>query len=453
MMRMKLDEAASLLDARLWTSHPDAGLREFVGMIHDSRRIEPGMLFAALPGRQVDGHAFLADARARGAAAALVRRRDTVVDLPQIEVADVVRAMGMLARAWRERNAARVVGITGSNGKTTVKNLLGEILGGCASTLVTEGNYNNEIGVPLTLAKLDSSHRYAVLEMGAGQPGDIAYLAGLVRPDVAVVTNAGPAHLERLGSIEGVARTKGELYAALGPEGVAVINADDEYAGYWRSLCEGRRQILFGRDRQADVRLVQTEAGACVQTPEGAFDLRLRLPGLHNQLNALAATAVALALGIDLGHIAEGLSRVRPAPGRLNTIAMPGGWTLIDDSYNANPASMSAALQVLAGYTGNRVLVLGAMAELGAGAEGWHAEVGRQARALGIDRLLAVGPLAAHAAEAFGTGGEVLADVDAAARVIEELIAPGMVCLVKGSRSAGMERVVERLGSRRAASC
>jgi UDP-N-acetylmuramoyl-tripeptide--D-alanyl-D-alanine ligase len=446
MIRFALDEAARVAEARLVRTE-DAG-SGFAGITQDTRTLETGNLYVALRGERVDGHALLADAADAGAAAALVARE---VDTPlaQLVVDDVARAMGRLARAWRAQLDVRVVGITGSNGKTTVKTMLGRILERAAPTLATRGNYNNEIGVPLTLAGLSQAHRYAVVEMGCGQPGDIAYLAEMASPCVGVVTNAGPAHLERLGSVEGVARVKGELFAALDADGVAVINRDDAFYDYWRGLCSHARRITFGADDDADVRLVREHGRDRVITPAGAFDLDLALPGAHNRINALAATAAACALDVGLDCVAAGLADVDSLPGRLAEREMPGGWQLIDDSYNANPASLYAGLQVLASRPGRRWLVLGEMAELGGESDKLHREIGQTCADLGVERVFAIGPHAETVAHAFGERGETFESVEPLVERISGLLAPDIVCLVKGSRSSHMERVVERLGDAR----
>lgn len=453
MIRDSIERAAQSTQGRLWLPDGADAAAEFVGLTHDSRQLRPGMLYAAIVGSRVDGHDFLGDVAGHGAAAALVSRRIESAPLAQIEVADVVRAMGDLTRAWRAAMPVRLVAVTGSNGKTTVKTMLAAILSRSAPTLATRGNYNNELGVPLTLAALGEQHRYAVLEMGCAQPGDIAWLAGIGQPDVAVVTNAGPAHLERLGSIEGVARTKGELFAALGPEGVAVINVDDRFADDWRSLCPGRRQIGFGRAASAEVRLELRGEEEWVVTPDGEFRLVLALPGAHNRMNALAATAAALALQLPLDQISAGLASVESMPGRLHERRMAAGWTLIDDSYNANPASLYAALQVLSERPGRRWLVLGNMAELGGASAKLHREIGDAARDLGVDRLFALGDYAALAADAFGEGAERFTRLEP---LLERLIGgleSGVTCLIKGSRSAGMDRVVDRLGRQEGMPC
>jgi len=449
MIRFELEQAAAIVDGRLHLPPGNSDGGAFVGMTQDSRALKRGNLYCALLGERVDGHRFVIDVAGSGAAAALVSR---TVDAPlaQIVVEDVVQAMGRLARAWRQAMNVRVVAVTGSNGKTTVKSMLAAILRTNAPTLATRGNYNNEIGVPLTLAALGEQHRYAVIEMGCGKPGDIDYLATMARPDVGVVTNAGPAHLERLGSIEGVARTKGELFASLGTEDVAVINRDDDYYDYWRGLCTESRQLGFGRSACADVRL---EGDDRVVTPSGTFRLELALPGEHNRMNALAATAAALALNTDIDSIARGLASVERLPGRLSEREMGGGWHLIDDSYNANPASLRAGLQVLAARPGKRWLALGEMAELGERSTGLHGEIGRYACDLGIDRLFAIGSHAGTVVDAFGAGGEAFDDLDAMARRMLGLIESGVTCLVKGSRSAHMERLIDRLSFGEVASC
>lgn len=452
MIRFTLEQATELVEGRLHLPAAGQVASGFCGMTQDTRKLRTGNLYAALVGERVDGHRFIHDAAGRGAHAALVSR-PVEATLAQIEVDDVVVAMGRLARAWRARMPAQVVGITGSNGKTTVKTMLAGILRQVAPTLATRGNYNNEIGVPLTLAALDEKHRFAVIEMGCGQPGDIAWLASLVDPDIGLVTNAGPAHLERLGSIEGVARTKGELFADLGAGDIAIINRDDGFYPLWAGLCPDARQISFGLSPSADVRLESREQGPRVITPYGNFDLQCPLAGQHNQFNALAATAAALALEVEPATIAAGLASVETIPGRLSSHAMPGGWNLIDDSYNANPASLYAGLQVLAEYPHPRWLVLGEMAELGDESTRLHREIGHTARDLGVDRLLVIGAHAGAVADAFGPGSEVFQRHEDMADALEQTLGEGVTVLVKGSRSAHMERIVDRLRQLEGVAC
>jgi len=443
MMTMPLSQAAEVLNA---TQHgADVTFR---GVSTDTRTLSQGNLFVALRGPSFDGHDYLDQARLRGAAAAAVSEpRD--VALPLLEVDDTRIALGALAAHWRARFAIPVVGLTGSNGKTTVKEMIAAIVARCGEALVTRGNLNNDIGVPLTLFGLDAGHRHAVIEMGANHAGEIAYLTRLVRPTVGLVNNAGPAHLEGFGSLDGVARAKGELFECLAPEAVCVINADDTYAGLWRELSGSRPVLDFGLQQRAAVqaRWRGDLQGSEVElhTPAGAASVRLALPGQHNVMNALAATAVALALDISLQDIVAGLGAVRPVHGRWESLSGLNGLQLIDDTYNANPGSLQAALQLLAAADAEPWLVLGSMGELGPEGRNLHRQMGEQARRNGVQRLFALGELAQQAAEAFGAGAEVFSDVDALNRRLVQLARPGVLVLVKGSRAMRMERVVTAL--------
>jgi UDP-N-acetylmuramoyl-tripeptide--D-alanyl-D-alanine ligase len=436
---MRLSELAAVLDCPV----PQRDVT-VDAIVSDSRRVDFGALFAALPGSQVDGHDFAPAAVQLGAVALLVNRR-LDLDVPQLVVGDVLFALGRLAALLRQRLDPVVVGITGSNGKTTVKEMVASILRPAGSVLATRGNYNNELGVPLSLFELKPSHRFAVLELGASKPGDIAYLAEIARPDVGLITNIGPAHLGGFGSEEGVARAKGEIYAALPADGHAVINADEPWTGLWAGVNRAGHVLTFGSGPGCDVRVTGDEQQPVLQTPQGAFELRLALPGAHNRLNAAAATAVALALGISLDDIRAGLEGVRPVPGRLNFIDTSTGWTVIDDTYNANPASLYSALQVLSGMQGTPWLVLGDMKELGTDSPKMHREVGDAARAMGVMRLFATGEMSVHAVDAFGEGGEHFSSRDALADSLRRQLRPGINCLVKGSRSMGLEAVVEAI--------
>jgi UDP-N-acetylmuramoyl-tripeptide--D-alanyl-D-alanine ligase len=415
----------------------------------DTRKVQAGDLFVAIKGERVDGHDFLADAMARGAAAALVTRK---VDspLPQVVVDDTALALGDLASAMRAQSNVRVIGITGSNGKTTVKTLTASILSRHGRTHVNAGNYNNELGLPLTLLAMPQDTEFAVLEMGAGKPGDIAYLAAIARPDISLVNTIAPAHLERMGSVEGVAETKGALYQALPVDGVAIINADDAFASFFAGLAGSRRQLRFGLTHKADIGadiVDQRVDGShfVLSTPVGDADVHLPLAGRHNIANALAAASIALALDVPLDTIVEGLEQVPGVAGRLQLERMPAGWTLIDDSYNANPGSVGAAIDTLALADGERWLVLGDMAELGDNAMALHAGIGERARQQGIDRMFAVGPLSAAAIKAFGERGEHYADKAALTAALKQQLHSGVTCLIKGSRSAGMDQVVAAL--------
>src|SRR5215469_1704877 len=399
----------------LWTRGRLLGADvDVTGVAIDTRKLQAGDLFVAIKGERADGHDFLVEAKARGAAAALVTRK---VDssLPQVVVDDTALALGDLASAVRAQSNVRVIGITGSNGKTTVKTLTASILSRHGRTHVNAGNYNNELGLPLTLLAMPQDAEYAVLEMGAGKPGDIAYLAAIARPDIGLVNTIAPAHLERMGSVEGVAETKGALYQALPVDGVAIINADEAFASFFTGLAGTRRQLRFALDHKADVGadiLDQRVDGShfLLSTPVGDAEVQLPLAGRHNIANALAAASIALALDVPLDTIVEGLEHVPGVAGRLQFERMPGGWTLIDDSYNANPGSVGAAIDTLALAEGECWLVLGDMAELGDNTVALHAGIGEHARHRGIDRLFAVGPLSAAAVKAFGERGEHFAD-------------------------------------------
>ena len=441
---MRLSEIA------VWTGGRLLGADlEVAGVAIDTRKLQPGELFVAIKGERVDGHDFARDAAMHGAAAALVTRR-VDVDIPQVLVNDTQFALGDLASAVRAQRDVRVVGITGSNGKTTVKTLTASILARHGRTHVNAGNYNNELGLPLTLLAMPADSEFAVLEMGAGKPGDIAYLAAIARPDIGLVNTIAPAHLERMGSLEGVAETKGALYQALPADGMAIINADDAFASFFEGLAGSRPTLHFGLGDQVDVGatiLEQRVDGSrfVLRTPEGDAEVNLPLAGRHNVANALAASAIALALDVPLATIVAGLMHVPGVAGRLRNEAMAGGWTLIDDSYNANPGSVGAAIDTLALATGERWLVLGDMAELGTDARELHAGIGTRAKAAGIERLFAVGALSLAAVQAFGAGAEHYADKATLAASLAGHVHAGVTCLVKGSRSAGMEQVVSAL--------
>jgi len=407
----------------------------------DSRKVHHGTLFAALPGSNVDGHDYAASAVELGANALLVSR-PVDLDVPQLLVDDVLIALGRIATLLRQRLDPVVVGITGSNGKTTVKEMVASILRLESDVLATLGNYNNELGVPLSLFRLEQKHRYAVLEMGASKSGDIAYLAKIARPDIGLITNIGPAHLRGFGSEEGVARAKGELYGALSSDGTAIINADEPWSELWAGMNTAGHSLTFGSRDGSDVQLISDNGGARILTPAGEFEPQLALPGRHNLINAAAATAVALALNIDLSKICEGLESVKPVPGRLNMLRTGAGWTVIDDTYNANPASLYSALQVLSGLQGAPWLVLGDMKELGEDSLKMHREVGFAAKALGVRRLFTTGEFSAYTAEAFGEGAAHYENREELAAELSNCLHPDVICLVKGSRSMGMETIV-----------
>jgi UDP-N-acetylmuramoyl-tripeptide--D-alanyl-D-alanine ligase len=430
--------------------------RAFSSVSTDTRTIKQGALFVALAGPSFDGHDFVMTAAQNGAAAALVSR-PLPVDLPQVVVGDPLGALSEFARAWRRQFKIPVVGVTGSNGKTTTKELIGSILSQLGPTLVTRGNLNNHIGVPLTLLELTKEHRYAVIEMGANHIGEIAHLASLAEPTVGIVTNAGAAHLEGFGSLDGVAAGKGEMFQALPVEGVAVINGDDKYAAQWRDMSAADRILTFGFEQQCDfmahkVREVSGAAGFRIDfdlvTPDGTLAATIPLAGLHNLRNALGAAAAACAAGTPVEQIVSGLAAMKTVAGRLELKPAINGAFLVDDSYNANPSSLKAGLDAMRGsFSGKRWLVLGEMKELGDASDELHAEVGRYARQAGIERLLAIGEGSRFSVEAFGRGGQWFADIDALIRDAKASLTPGVAVLIKGSRANRLERVSAALSA------
>ncbi len=436
---MSLSAAASVLGAELCGAD-----REFTAVSTDSRNPCKGALFVALRGERFDGHDFVEQAVANGAAGVL-GERETVPGVSTVRVADSLDALQRLAAHWRRRFHCGLVAITGSNGKTTVKEMVGAIVTRAAPSLVSSGNLNNHIGVPLSLLRLREAHRYAVIEMGMNHAGELSLLSSLAAPDVALVNNAAAAHLEGLGSVEGVARAKGEIFSGLSGDGTAVINADDEYCDYWRGLNASRRCITFGIDTDADVRgVVDAGTDRCmlvITHGDTRVDTVLPVGGVHNARNAVAAAAAAFALGIDADHVAAGLAAFTPVGGRSEVVMLTDGTRLINDTYNANPASMAAAVDMLARYDGARVLVMGDMGELGNGAAALHREVGERARAAGVQRLLTLGPLSREAAAAFGVGAQSFDEIDALLRVLRRETGAGVTVLVKGSRAMRMERV------------
>jgi len=441
----RLREAADALDGE-WSGDDAA----FTAVSTDTRQLSPGALFVALTGPNFDGHDFIAVARESGACAALVSR--PVDDpLPQMRVADTRLALGRLAATWRSRFRHPLIALTGSNGKTTLKEMIAAILRVRGPTLATEGNLNNDIGVPLTLLRLNGEHAYAVIEMGANHPGEIAYLTDLVRPDVAIINNAGPCHLEGFGDVAGVARGKGEIFQGLGQDGVAIINRDDPYADDWIALNPGRRIVDFGLDAPAAVSgqvLDATHFQLVAAT--GRIEIRLPVPGRHNIRNALAAAAAALTVGATLDEVRQGLEGLRGVGGRMQRLPGRHGGAVIHDAYNANPASLAAALQAVGAEPGRKWLVLGDMRELGPAADELHARSGQEACMAGFERLYALGEHSQAAVRAFGAGGEHFATVEALAAALDGALQnsgePPLV-LVKGSRGMRMERVVAALAT------
>ncbi len=444
---MQLTEAADALDARL------LGIDvAFDSVGSDSRNIEGGQLFVALKGAHFDGNTFAAEAINKGAAAVMVSDVSTSAR-PALLVNDTRLALGELAKYWRSKFNIPLVGVTGSNGKTTTKEMLTAILaaatGDAAKVHATYGNLNNDIGLPLTLLKIKPHHEYVVAEMGMNHLGEIDYLTHIARPNVAVINNANTAHIGELGSRENIARAKGEIFAGLQEGGVAVINADNDFADYWKTLNMGRRIVTFGLLQPADVSAsYQEHAGVSLvdmTTPNGQFSFELKVEGVHNISNALAASAAAYALGISNADIAKGLQSFGGVYGRLERKVAFNGAVLIDDTYNANPDSMKAAIDVLAKQAGDKILVLGDMGELGADADKMHAEIGAYAKNSGLSQLYCLGETSKHMVSAFGAGAQHFESPEAIAVAVKPQLNNNSTVLVKGSRFMRMERVVNLL--------
>jgi UDP-N-acetylmuramoyl-tripeptide--D-alanyl-D-alanine ligase len=446
---MRLEEASAAMAGELH----GAGAT-FTGVSTDSRRLAIGELFFALKGERFDAAQFVDQAFAAGAAGAVVGRdsfRAVTAGGALIVVDDPRSALGRLAAYWRKRFTLPLVGLTGSNGKTTVKDMIATVLRvRCtepAQVLATEGNLNNDIGLPLTLLRLRQDHRYAVIEMGMNHAGEIRYLTALAAPDIALINNAGTAHIGLLGSREAIARAKGEIFEGLPARGIAVVNADDPYAPLWRDLASSRRIVDFGLDQPAQVRGRYRghalSSDIVLTTPAGEARFNLPLPGEHNVRNALAAAAAAHALDIPPALTARALASFRGPKGRMQRYTGVHGAVVIDDSYNANPDSTLAAISVLAHTPGKRVLVLGDMGELGDEGEALHAQVGATARAAGIERLLTLGQLSEQAARAFGPPARHFANIEDLIAALRDELGPDTTLLVKGSRFMQMERVVQ----------
>lgn len=430
---------------------------KFTAVSSDTRQIRAGDLFIALRGENFDGYDFVAQALQAGAVAAMVNADSYAAQAAPLNeqfallvVPDTRLALGQLAAYWRAQFSIPVVGITGSNGKTTVKEMLASILrvasGNDAAVLATQGNLNNDIGLPLTVLQLTAQHRFAVIEMGMNHLGEIDYLTRIACPDVAVINNASGAHLAGLGSIEAVAQAKGEILTGLSAQGVAVLNADDAHLDMWRNLAGSHDLLEFGFSNGADVQGMWRahDIGLVMDifTPQGRLTATLKVPGEHNARNALAASAAAIALGIPLETISTGLEKFTGVAGRLQRKITRQGATLLDDTYNANPASMRAAISVLAACPGKRILVLGDMGELGEGAATLHHEIGAAAKAAGIEQLYALGELSRHTVQAFGAGGSHFEQIAALQTRLEDVLDDHTCVLVKGSRFMKMERLV-----------
>ncbi len=409
----------------------------------DSRQVKPDQLFIAIRGERFDAHDFV-DALPGKAAAALVHKKIDC-DLPQIVVPDTLNALADFAAEWRKQFSRPVVALTGSNGKTTLKEMIATILSLQGKVLATHGNLNNNIGMPLTLLRLRKEHDFAVIEMGANHFKEIEFLTKIARPDVAVVNNAGAAHLQGFGDLQGVAKAKGEIFDGLGTNGVAIINADDQFADFWRDSNKNREIITFGIAKTATINgQIMSDGGLVIQKGSEQIRVDLKLLGRHNAMNALAATAVATALGVKLETIVKGLESLTPVKGRLFPLTGISNTQILDDTYNANPDSTAAALEVLA-QRSNTALVLGDMAELGENVAQLHQAIGEKAKKAGIERMYCLGKYSALACEKFGENGKSFRDMNDLLATLKKEVTENMTILIKGSRSMRMERAVEGL--------
>ena len=434
---LQLSEVARLAQGRLYGED-----RSIAGISTDTRRLHGGDLFVALQGERFDGHEFIGAAIEQIVKGVLVHRTvDTT--LPLILVDDTLKALARWAKAWRHMVSPKLVAVTGSNGKTTVKQMLANVLSLAGSACHTQGNLNNHIGVPLTLLTLRRTDRYAVIEMGANHFGEIDCLSRLAVPDVAIITNAGPAHLDGFGSIAGVAQAKGEIINGVKAHGTIVLNADDQYLPLWQGKSQHLNTLTFGFGAHADVRGVLTQHNRLTVTHNAlCFDIELAMPGKHNASNALAVAAAAISLGIGREIIKTGLESARQVAARLQTRPGMSGATIIDDSYNANPASLQAAIDVLCDQPKEPWLVLGDMGELGQQAAPLHARMGQQAKSAGVKKIFTLGRLAAHAAAAFGKNGRCFNTHAALSKALLDQMHANCCILIKGSRLMRMEDVV-----------
>jgi UDP-N-acetylmuramoyl-tripeptide--D-alanyl-D-alanine ligase len=443
---VKLSTLAAQLQGRI--SGPDVN---YTGFSLDSRHIKPGQLFIAIVGDKFDGHDFIELAKQRGAVAALVDRT-MASDLPLLQVLDTRKALGALAQHHRNQFSVPIIGLTGSCGKTTTKEMIVAILSQSGPVLTNNKNFNNDIGVPLTLLNLTAQHRYAVIEMGANHLGEIAYLSQMTNPDVALITNIEPAHLQGFGSMAGIARAKAEIFSGLSATGVAVINADDSFSDTWQKQLAPYRVIRFGLSCQSNFSATsikidaQGKASFLLHAPSGEECLiGLTLPGQHHVMNALAAAAAASQLGVGLADIKAGLEKIQPVPGRINIIKTKIGATIIDDSYNANPSSVAAALKLLAHYPGRHIFVMGDMAELGENADCYHRQIGQLAKELNLEEVYTCGALSALTAEEFGVNAKHYANQEELISALKSRLQNKVTVLIKGSRSARMDQVVAAL--------
>ncbi|MCK5720016.1 MAG: UDP-N-acetylmuramoyl-tripeptide--D-alanyl-D-alanine ligase [Thiomargarita sp.] len=447
MIKFYLSEIASALKANLLGKDV-----QFTACSIDTRQIKPGAIYLALQGERFDGHDFVLEAQEKGASALIVSKKVTC-SLPTLQVKDTRVALGKLAHLWRQSFDLPLIAITGSNGKTTTKEMLKSIFLQATNLnqeaiLATQGNYNNDIGMPLTLFNLNASHQYAIIEMGANHPGEIAYLSEIAQPTVATITQCSPAHLAGFKTVKGVALAKGEIFANL--NGTAIINHDDNYAELWRKLAKRATINSFGIQNNANVtaknlKLFNHASQFVLHTPIGQIAIQLPLLGQHNIMNALAASSCALVSGCSLAIIKQGLEAMQPITGRLQVVPAKLGITLIDDTYNANPASLEAALSALMQYDSPRWLVLGDMGELGEDSIQFHQQAAEIARKNGVERLWAIGELTKHTVEHFGHGATHFSQYDNLTQAIKTELTTETTILIKGSRSMKLEQIVQAL--------
>ena len=446
MINMTLAEASIILKL----NHPITNT-SFRGISIDTRTLQKDNLFVAIKGSRVDGHDFIQEAYQKGAALALVSH-PVNSPLLTLEVKDPIFSLGQLTAAWRQQFSIPFIAVTGSNGKTTLKNMIAAILIAASKkeeVLFTQGTLNNHIGLPLTLARLNQQHRYAVIEIGMNHFGEIETLAQLAKPTVAVITNAAASHLENLGDIAGVARAKAEIFKGLTKQGIAVFNRDDAFFNFWRDQWGARPSLTFGFHQDADITGIIHETKLTqymtLSTPEGSIDIRLPLLGKHNILNALAAAAATLAIGIKLDAIKQGLESTEAAPGRLQLHTLANGVNIIDDTYNSNPFSLQAALDTLTAFAGEKILVLGDMKELGIEAKLFHTKAGEKIRAAGIQHLFTYGELSASTTQSFGQGASHFNNQEKLVHALKPFLHQEATILVKGSRSMHMEKIIAEL--------
>lgn len=441
MSKIELAQVASVINAR----HLGDNIA-FEGAAIDSRQVQAGNLFVAFQGAHVDGHDFVKKAQDQGAVACLVQRQ-VECQVPQLIVSDVSQAMGDLARWYWQQNSIKTVGVTGSNGKTTTKNLLGHVIGAGFSCLVTQGNLNNHIGVPLTLLR-HQSETHAVIEMGANHQGEIDNLAGIVRPNIGIISNIGPAHLEGFGGMDGVFKGKTELFRHIADDGLGLFNSDTHGIEKLNTVKATAPIQTFGQAAAADYRIedLKLSRQGCATFIITCFDKRypveLNILGRHNAWNATSVFAACLALGLDADWVIEKLQAYRGLPGRLEMLAGIRGSCIINDSYNANLGSFEAAIDLLANFAGEKLVVMGEMGELGDAEEAHHAAVGSKAKSAGVTKLLAVGEKTRPAVEAFGRGAQFYTSQEALVNDLEKHLSESSTVLVKGSRSARMEQIL-----------